>query len=94
MISGISSDGSGGLRGYSFRALAQLHADDSRRAQMAVDPPTGVARTESDEPASEVDPIASVVANALVSRIYDSAGLSNSLTREQHIQAGEIDTRR
>ena len=42
----------------------------------------------------EVDRIASAVANALVGRLSDADGLSRSLTEEQHVQAGEIDTRR
>ena len=94
MIAGISSDGSGGARNTSFQSLSQSHVADSRRARITVAPPTGVAPTVSDEAPSEIDSIASVVTNALVSRIYDAAGLSSSLTRAQHIQAGEIDTRR
>lgn len=95
MVSGISSNG-GGFGNYEFRSLTQAETGSAARAQKQVGlaPPTSVSAAEPDEGSAGVDRIASVVANALVSRIYDAAGLSRSLTQKQHIQAGEIDTRR
>jgi len=96
MISGIASNGGGGVGNYAFRSLTRAETADTTRRHRGLDlaPPAGVTPAEPDEASAGVDRIGSVVGNALVGRIYDAAGLSRSLTEEQHIQAGEIDTRR
>lgn len=95
MVSGISSNG-GGFGSYEFRSLRWAETGNAARSQRYIDlaPPASVSAAEPDERSAGVDRIACAVTNALISRIYDAAGLSQSLTQEQHIQAGEIDTRR
>ena len=95
MISGILNDGSGGLGNHLFQSLTHADAAGSSRSRARVNAnPTVEILADPHADLPSVDRIASVVANALLNRVYDASGRSHSLTEEQNIQAGGIDTRR
>jgi len=93
MISLVSSGG-GDVVDYGLGPQISRKSAETQRVKApapkgespAAPPPQGgMART---------DRIADTVASSLLNRIYNAAGLSHSLSQEQGVQPGEIDTRR
>lgn len=93
MLLGITGDGAGAQR-YDFRSLDRPGA--ARTGQARPDAQADPPARSADPPGGDIaaDLIADTVATSLMTRLYDSAGVSHSLTQEQFIQAGEIDARR
>ena len=97
MISRISGTGAGGLAGYGLGAFPSR--DTAAQARLKVATAQGPAADKGvsaapDEGVDRADLTRSISSASLISRVYDASGLSGNLTRAQHVQAGEIDTRR
>ena len=96
MISRVSGTDAGGLLGYGLRSFPSRDAAAQARLTVATaqNPPVGRIKAASETDVDEVDLLAKLPSTSITGRVYDSSGLSGSLTQTQHVQAGEIDTRR
>ncbi len=97
MISQVSGSGGGDVWGYGLVPQALRDPADMRRMKLPSETlPNGQVPDDQGSEANMAgtDRIAGAVASSLINRVYDAAGLSHSLSQEQGIQAGEIDTRR
>jgi len=97
MISRVSDTDAGGLLGYGFRSFPSRDAAVQARlnAATAQNPPVGkAAAAPADVDIEGIERLDELPSTSLIARVYDSSGLSGNLTQTQHVQAGEIDTRR
>ena len=97
MISRISDTGANGLLGYELGAFPSRDAAVRARLRVATaqGPPVHKAVSAApDDGDDEADLTRRISSTSMLRRIYDASGLSRSLTQAQHVQAGEIDTRR